>query len=57
MLFEPFVDDGSIPQIELFDALTNEAVTESDYFLKLKDIYNNRNPHALIGEEDLEDLG
>ena len=57
LLFEPYAGEGSIPKIELFDALTNEALTDSDYFLKLKEIFNNRNPHSLIGEEDLEDLG
>ncbi|HEU0046070.1 MAG TPA: hypothetical protein VFQ43_00530 [Nitrososphaera sp.] len=57
MLFEPHLGDDSIPKIELFDAATNKSLTESEFFQKLKEIYNVRNPHALIGEEDLEDLG
>jgi hypothetical protein len=28
---------------------------EQEYFLMLRQIYNDRNPHAIIGEEDLEE--
>jgi len=30
-------------------------MTEADYFLRLREIYNNRNPHGLIGEDNLEE--
>lgn len=54
LLFEPFVSDDVEPKIRLFDALSNVEVTEDDYFERLREIYNSRNPHALIGEDDLD---
>lgn len=54
MLFEPY-DEGRVPSVELFDAQTNVSITEEEYFRRLLDIYNTRNPHALIGEERLTD--
>lgn len=54
MLFTPYSDlpEDSII-VELFDAQSGRACTESEYFEKLRKIYNLRNPHALIGEEEL----
>lgn len=55
MLFEPFSGKKRRLSLSLLDAQTGSALTEKEYFLNLREIYNNRNPHALVGEEDLED--
>ena len=54
MLFEPFVSDDVTPHFELIDASTNTPYSESEYFEYLRQIYNSRNPHGLIGEDDLD---
>jgi hypothetical protein len=56
MLFEPFSESNPSPKLELIDAATGAIYSESEYFIKLREIYNARNPHALIGEDDLENL-
>jgi hypothetical protein len=56
LLFEPRSARRRRVKIELFDAQTGHALTETEYFLRLRDIYNNRNPHAVVGEKDLEEL-
>jgi hypothetical protein len=55
MLFEPYTGKKRRPRFRLFDARTGEEMTESAYFLRVRQIYNERNPHALIGEPDLDD--
>jgi len=54
MLFEPYTSKRRRPKFQLFDARTREPMTEADYFLTLRHIYNERNPHAQIGEENLD---
>jgi hypothetical protein len=48
MLFQPVKEDGPIPWIKLFDAKTQQELTEQEYFVLPREIYNNRNPHAII---------
>jgi len=55
MLFEPYTGKKRRPRFRLFDARTREEITEAAYFLKIRQIHNERNPHALIGEEDLDE--
>ncbi|MBX3295272.1 MAG: hypothetical protein KF762_06140 [Acidobacteria bacterium] len=55
MLFEPFVEPSLTPSIQLFDAQTNRLLTEEEYFRQLLQVYNQRNPHALIGDEEYPD--
>jgi hypothetical protein len=56
MLFEPYSGKRKRqPRFQLFDARTAEETTEAGYFLTLRKIYNERNPHALIGEENLDE--
>ena len=55
MLFEPYSGKKRRLKVELFYAQTGILVTEAEYFLGLREIYNNRNPHALVGEEDLDE--
>ena len=52
MLFQPVVAEGPQPWIKLVDSETRRERAEPDYFLLLREIYNKRNPHAIIGEED-----
>ena len=36
--------------VQLFKAGTMEPLMEEDYFLRLRELYNQRNPHAMVGE-------
>ena len=56
MLFQPVTATAKTPQVNLFDALTEKEVAETDYFRGLKDLFNRRNPHVAI-EEKIEPLG
>lgn len=55
ILFEPFADERVVPKIEIYDAQTNQSMTEKEYFQRLLDLYNTRNPHATIGDEGLQE--
>jgi hypothetical protein len=55
LLFEPLTGRRRRGRLALYDAQTGIKMSEDEYFLRLRQIYNNRNPHALIGEEDLDD--
>jgi hypothetical protein len=48
MLFHPALNDGSMPSAKLFDARSKEELSEQVYFSRLLDLYNQRNPHAII---------
>ncbi len=52
MLFEPFMP-GSEGKVRLYDAKTGKSLSEEEYFHNVRLIYNVRNPHAAVGEEDL----
>jgi hypothetical protein len=54
MLFQPLIEDGPAPTIRFIDATTQCELTEKEYFQGLCQIYNHRNPHAIIGEEDVD---
>jgi hypothetical protein len=55
MLFQPVIEKGPKPWVKLFDARTGKELKEPSYWELLRQIYNNRNPHAIIGEEELGD--
>jgi hypothetical protein len=55
MLFQPVVENGPEPWVKLLDTMTQKEMTEQEYFLLLRGLYNNRNPHALLGEEAIGD--
>lgn len=62
MLFDPITETNTDPKFRLFDVITDEEMSEQQYFEKILGIYNHRNPHALIGEsfeddDEDEDLG
>jgi len=49
MLFTPVARTGrQQPKVKLVDAQTREELTEDHYFSLLLELYNRRNPHALI---------
>jgi hypothetical protein len=52
MLFEPRADNAVRLPYSLVDAITEAKLSESDYFDRLREVYNRRNPHAPIGELD-----
>jgi len=55
MLFQPVVEGGSEPWVRLVDTETQREMTEQEYFLSLREIYNKRNPHATIGDGSGDD--
>lgn len=48
LLYEPG-NDGGEPTLRIFDAPSRQELTEDQYFAKLREIYNDRNPHDAIG--------
>jgi hypothetical protein len=50
MLYQPLADNDTPSWIKLVDCLSGEEFSEDDYFSMLHNIYNLRNPHAIIGE-------
>ena len=50
MLFQPLTLTGPQPSIRLIDAMSKHELTEEEYFVKGREIYNLRNPHLAIGE-------
>lgn len=55
LLFEPWSESSPTGTFQLYDAKTGEILTEEQYLQNLRYLYNERNPHASIGERDLED--
>jgi hypothetical protein len=56
MLFEPYGGKRKRqPRFQLFDAKTGQEITEAAYFQTVRQLYNERNPHALVGEANLDD--
>jgi len=55
MLFQPVTEAAPSAWIRLFDATSRREIGEREYFLSLRNIYNYRNPHAIIGEENVGD--
>lgn len=53
LLFQPVKEKGPKPWVKLFDAQSGKKISEQEYFALLRQIHNNRNPHAVIGEEEL----
>ncbi|MGH9665117.1 MAG: hypothetical protein ACRD9L_11895 [Bryobacteraceae bacterium] len=48
MRFEPLRPDGPAPRVDLIDSLMEDFVSEADYFTRLREVYNTRNPHAIV---------
>lgn len=55
LLFTAEVDDRE-PIVRLFDAQTEQEISEAEYYERLRDIYNRRNPHDPVGEEAMEEV-
>ena len=51
MLFQPLVAPDSAPAFKLFDAMTEEELTEEQYFVRLRDQHDIRNPHSPIADD------
>lgn len=54
MLFSPLTRAGGPVGLKLFDAITEKTLTEKEYFLRLRDQHDLRNPHASILDEEDE---
>jgi hypothetical protein len=50
MLYQPVTNDGTPSWVRLVDCLSGDVLSEEDYFSMIRNMYNLRNPHALIGE-------
>lgn len=52
MLHRPLSDPAEADDawVQLYKAGSMEKVSEEDYFLDLRELYNQRNPHAMVGE-------
>jgi hypothetical protein len=55
MLFQPAGDDSRKPWVRLFNAKGEARISEADYFCLLREVYNRRNPHAPVGEQEEDD--
>jgi hypothetical protein len=52
MCYQPMQDITKPDEVwvRLHEAGSMKVVEEADYFLSLRDLYNERNPHAMVGE-------
>lgn len=41
--------------VKLYEAGTMKELTEENYFIDLRELYNQRNPHAMVGEFEDDD--
>jgi len=48
MLYRPLMAENAPPSVRLVDAITGREMAEPEYFRMLRDIFNRRNPHAVI---------
>lgn len=55
LLFHPITPKVPKPSVKLFDAVTEQEVTEAAYFQALKELYHRRNPHVAL-EQEIDDL-
>ena len=55
MLVGPCRDGGEEPWLRLVDTVTGKEISEEDYFQLLRRIFNERNPHATVGEDDWQE--
>ncbi len=53
LLFEPVTEDPKTPIIRLIDGSTKREMPEQEYLASLRHIYNQRNPHDQLGDEDV----
>jgi len=54
MLFKPLTHKGGSTGFKLFDAVTEKQLSEKQYFLRLRDQHDLRNPHASIFDDEDE---
>ncbi|MGE5549767.1 MAG: hypothetical protein ACM3ZC_04445 [Bacteroidota bacterium] len=52
LLYQPIQGGKSEPWVRLIDARTGKEMTETCYFQMLRDLYNLRNPHSTIDEQN-----
>ena len=52
MLFQPAGPGSRRPWVRLFNARDENKISEADYFILLREVYNRRNPHAPVGDKD-----
>lgn len=53
MLYQPSGHPEAPPWVRLVDADTGAELSEGDYYLMLRDLFNARNPHASLGGPDV----
>ena len=57
MLHRPLSDLAASNDVwvKLYEAGTMKELTEENYFIDLRELYNQRNPHAMVGEFEDDD--
>jgi hypothetical protein len=53
MLYQPLLDAGTQCWVKLFDAATQTEISEQVLHEQIRAIYNRRNPHAPVAEEQV----
>lgn len=55
LLFQPVMEDANVePWVKIIDSLTKLELSEEQYFERIRQIYNRRNPHAAVGDDMLD---
>jgi hypothetical protein len=57
MLFRPLREGGAEPWVKLYPVAPAHEISEEQYFKRLRDIFNVRNPHVQVGVEELKAPG
>jgi len=53
LLFQPITEDGATPSVRLVDAASGREISEREYFEAVRELYNRRNPQAMVTGESL----
>jgi len=54
MLFQPVAHGAAAPWVRLLDCESEGEISEEEYFRRLCELYNKRNPHAVISSSDTQ---
>lgn len=55
LLFQPITESGAEPTVRLVDAASGREISEQEYLETVREIYNRRNPQAVVSSESARD--
>ena len=55
MLYVPVIE-GDTPSIRLFDAVSEEEISEREYFTRIRETFLRRNPHLELASVAFDEL-